>query len=241
MGVDRQGTGSTGAVASAAAGRAMGEPISPELVLVDPELAHRARAALAQHDATLHRADSVPQHRARTELQQADQQDVGPPHAEVTPIRPLRPPRNRCVVPSLLSGLLGALIVALAISFKSTPGYYMPPVPSTDSGAATQPPATVAPATTSESAPNKPFRVSWKPERDAVGYEVALGRGSRTLYRAYSLQTSLEIPARWSFRGREYALDPGVYTWLVWPVGAAGKRDASPSTRRTLIVPGTGP
>jgi len=241
MGVDRQGTGSTGAVASAAAGRAMGEPISPELVLVDPELAHRARAALGQHDATLHRADSAPEHRARAAPPQDERQDVGPLHTEVTPIRPLRPPRNRCVVPSLLSGLLGALIVALAISFKSTPGYYMPPVPSTDSDAATQPPATVAPATTSESAPSKRARVSWKPERDAVGYEVALVRGSRTLYRAYSLQTSLELPARWSFRGREYALDPGVYRWLVWPVRAGGARDASPTVRRTLVIPGARP
>jgi len=235
----RQGAGSTEGADSAVGSMAAGEPISPELVLVDPELAGRAREALGQRELPRHSAEPPAEPTATAAPPPpARQHDTGKREVEATP---LRPPRNRCVVPSLLSGLLGALIVALAISFKSTPGYYMPPVPSTDSDAATQPPATVAPATTSESAPSKRARVSWKPERDAVGYEVALVRGSRTLYRAYSLQTSLELPARWSFRGREYALDPGVYRWLVWPVRAGGARDASPTVRRTLVIPGARP
>jgi len=215
------------------------EPLSPELVLVDPELARRARASLGRRELPRYRpeppaeppATAAPPPPAKQD--DADSQDVE--------AAPFRPPRNRCVVPSLLSGLLGALIVALAISFKSTPGYYMPPVPSTDSGAATEPPEVTAPTTTGESAPSRGFRVSWKPERDAVGYEVTLSRGSRTLYRAYSLQTSMELPVRWSFRGRAYALDPGVYKWLVWPVRAAGARDAAPSVRKTLVVPGIRP
>ncbi|MCJ7712084.1 MAG: hypothetical protein MUQ32_14780 [Chloroflexi bacterium] len=145
------------------------------------------------------------------------------------------------MVPSLLSGLLGALLVALAVSLKGPPGYYLPPVTPTDSGAATQPPGLTSEATTGESAPTRGARVSWKPEPDAVGYEVALIRGSRTVYRAYSLRNSLELPARWKFAGRVYQLDPGVYRWHVWPVRAAGARDASPSLRRTLVVPGARP
>jgi len=233
-----QGAGSIGAADSTVGTMAADEQISPELALVDPELARRARASLGHHELPWHRAGLPAESPVTAAPPPAERHDTGQPQAEAAPFRPRR---NRCIVPSLLSGLLGALIVALAISFKSTPGYYMPPVPSTDSGAATQPPAVTAPTTTGAAAPSGGIRVSWKPERDAVGYEVALVRDSRTLYRAYSLQTSLEIPARWSFRGREYVLASGVYKWLVWPVGAAGKRDASPSTRRTIIVPGVRP
>ena len=234
----RQGTGSIGAADSTVGVVATEELISPELALVDPELARRARASLGHHELPWHRAGLPAESRVTAAAVPAEQHDAGQRHAEPDPFRPRR---NRCLVPSLLSGLLGALIVALAISFKSTPGYYMPPVPSTDSGATIQPPAVTTPTTTGATAPSGGIRISWKPAREAVGYEVALSRGSRTLYRAYSLQTSLEIPARWSFRGREYVLAPGVYKWLVWPVRAAGARDASPSTRRTLIVPGVRP
>jgi hypothetical protein len=218
---------------------AAGEPISPELVLVDPELAGRAREALGRRQPSRPGADAPVESCGTATPLPTRRDDAGRRHAEAAP---LRPPRNRCVVPSLLSGLLGALIVALAISFKSTPGYYMPPLPSTEPSAATQPPETTDPTTTTGApAPRRPFRVSWKPERDAVGYEVALVRGSSTLYRAYSLQTSLELPARWSFRGREHVLAPGVYKWFVWPVRAGGARDASPTVRRTLVIPGARP
>jgi len=237
--VHGQGAGSTGTANSAVTETTADEPISPELALVDPELARWARASLGQHELPWHRVGPAAEPSTTAASRPVEQRHTSTRDTEAAPFRP---PRNRCIVPSLLSGLLGALIVALAISFKSTPGYYLPPVPSTDSGAATQPPDAKAPKTTTgASAPSKAVRVNWTPERGAVGYEVALVRGSRTLYRAYSLQASLELPARWSFGGRDYALDPGVYKWLVWPVRAAGSRDASPSVRRTLIVPGTHP
>ena len=221
----RQGAGSIGTADSAVGVMAADEPLSPELALVDPELGRRARASLEHHDLPWHRPGLPAESLATAAPPPAGQHDTEQRHAEPDPFRPRR---NRCLVPSLLSGLLGALVVALAISFKSTPGYYMPPVPSTDSGAATPPPAATAPTTTTgPSAPSGGIRVGWKPERDAVGYEVALVRGSRTLYRAYSLQTSLEIPARWSFLGREYALDPGVSPPIVIsaPGSAGGAED----------------
>lgn len=207
------------------------EPVSPELALVDPELRDRARAVLplpVERPAAVRVAVVPP----------------APPAPAAAP-RDAAPPRERsCVVPSLLAGLAGALVVALAATFSGPPDYRLPAVPS-GGGAPLEPslpggtdataPAPAPPTGPAASVPaRRPAPLSWQAVPGAAAYEVVVRRGSRIVLVARTGEPRLVLPARWRFDGRELALEPGVYRWSAWATNAG--EPGRPAGAGTLVV-----
>jgi hypothetical protein len=216
------------------------EPISPELVLVDPELAAGARAALPDR-----------------------------PWPAPVPIEPARRPgRGRRFPVGAIVGQLGfAAAFLLAISVLSVlpradrPTFAAPPTPRTSQPAAPQrmqpptvrekPPATrkkpavkkvepkQAPVTRPKrkpaapprnrprrSTPTKPRKqpkftpartFSWPPQARAASYQVTFLRNGKAFYRTRTRAPRVELPPRVRFTA-------GGYRWIVRPViaGALG-------------------
>jgi hypothetical protein len=56
----------------------------------------------------------------------------------------------------------------------------------------------------------------WTPVRGASFYNVQLFKGARLLS-TWPLHASLQLSNGWRYRGAQYRLVPGRYTWYVWP------------------------
>lgn len=57
----------------------------------------------------------------------------------------------------------------------------------------------------------------WRAARKASFYNVQLFRRGHKVLTVWPSRPRFRLHARWTFRGREYRLRPGGYTWLVWP------------------------
>jgi hypothetical protein len=67
----------------------------------------------------------------------------------------------------------------------------------------------------------KPPLLAWAPVSRADYYNVqlwALGAGApRKVLSIWPTSPRLQLPSRWAFGGKSYALAPGRYRWYVWP------------------------
>lgn len=67
----------------------------------------------------------------------------------------------------------------------------------------------------------QPPLLSWAPVSRADYYNVqlwAIGAGApRKVLSIWPKSTRLQLPSRWTFGGKTYALAPGRYRWYVWP------------------------
>jgi hypothetical protein len=72
-----------------------------------------------------------------------------------------------------------------------------------------------------EPAPNvtvtEPPLFRWAPVRGASYFNLQLFRGRTKLLSAWPRLARLRLPARWRYDERLRQLEPGVYTWYVWP------------------------
>jgi hypothetical protein len=69
-----------------------------------------------------------------------------------------------------------------------------------------------------------PPRLTWKRVSLASYYNVQLYRGRQKVLSKWPQTASLQVGARWHYRGRAYTLLPGHYRWYVWPgFGAKGE------------------
>lgn len=209
------------------------EQISSELVLVDQELAQRARAKLPDPPWLLP---------VLAELRDR------PPPEPARPRRPRRRPRVASVI-AAVAALVAVAVLGLAFvplsrgpSFATTPvRQAAPTVPlrpptgrqskpetkpkTTQTRAATTTRQSKRPATKPRTKPKarvpKPApvarpltltpaqrMVAWSPSRAAAYYQIYLQRGGRTLYQAQTLRTSTTLPARLTLR-------PGLYSVVV--------------------------
>jgi hypothetical protein len=218
------------------------EPLTPELALVDPELARVARGQLPAPGGT---QLSMP-----TSTSAAPE---APPRFEVTgterepPPPPRRARRGRRVV-------LGAalLLVAMATIYAFTPASTVreelsrrdaktTPSGPTDhqstakaranrtrrsaglSGAKvsrhpTSP--TGAKTTSAKSTPSSTSQARifiWPAVLHASFYKVEFLRSGKRVFEALTSRPRLELPARWVYRGRSFRLLAGVYSWRVSP------------------------
>jgi hypothetical protein len=57
----------------------------------------------------------------------------------------------------------------------------------------------------------------WAPMRGASYFNLQLFRGRTKLLSAWPRLARLKLPFRWRFDDRLWQLEPGVYTWYVWP------------------------
>jgi hypothetical protein len=201
------------------------EHVSPELALVDPELASALRAGLAR--ARRPSSPVVPGARIRVP----------------SPSAPSRPAWRAVAVAS-------AIVVAVFVLADLRVGGN----DEAASGGETTQVATVPPSTgrkPGRTAPKqapprsaKPTRVAptsrrfaWAPVAGASGYEVAFFRGQSRVFSGRSSRAALTLPARWRIAGRRESLKPGRYRWYVWPI-VAGKRSSTAVVRAALEVQG---
>jgi hypothetical protein len=188
-------------------------PLSPELALVDPELAAAARAALADRPWETF----VPLPAKIFDL------EVGRSHARV----PARSPFRSRRLTSIAAALLAASGVALLTA--ATP----------DGGADVRRPvaSSALPAPSPRSQPVAQT-FSWVPAANASAYEFQLFRGAKRVFRARVEQPRLELPLRWRESNRAHTLEPGNYVWYVWSVSGRTKERATAASVRARLVVG---
>ena len=231
-------------------------PISPELVLVDPELAAAARAllpeiprALAVRSTVATADNAVAVGRRRSGLE---------PITEELPARARAPRSLRWVATAGGVGVAGLLVWAVQHDRGPTASLSEPVVKPPTRTAATPSPTTAARTETASAeprpTPTQPSRTSsqpsapspatapqgqtfvWVAAPDAAAYEFQLFRGSERIYRARVEQPRLELPGRWRQAGRSDELTPGSYRWYVWPVSSRTNRPADAATVQARLV-----
>ena len=190
------------------------DPVSPELALVDPELAAEARALLPD-------GPGIRIARPRGTI-------------ELIPFSvPAIPARRRVTTVAIALILLGAALVAgigsgVALSVldrepaaQSSAPVAAPTASPTQAAPVPQPPT--APPT--RSGPNvvEPPRFVWPAEPGVERYRVALYRGGQKVFERDVRATALELPRTWTHEGRLYGLTRGTYRWVVWPLFGSGE------------------
>ena len=187
--------------------------LSPELALVDPELAAAARAALA--DRPWETFVSLPAEIVDLDAGRGDARVVARPA-----------PWSRRLT-SIAAALLAASGVALLTA--ATPGGGIDlrrPVASS-----------VLPAPSPRSQPVAQT-FSWVPVPNAGAYEFQLFRGAERVFRARVEQPRLALPQRWRERNRAHTLQPGNYVWYVWSVSRQTKQQVNAAIVRARLVVG---
>jgi hypothetical protein len=232
------------------------DPISPELVLIDPELGQRARELLPAYRPSPTR----PAERAAdTTVQQgAEPVDEGglltavsvaaPPPKPLPTLEPLQPRgtagRRRRWVSALSSVVVLGALAALGwtLAFRG-------PDSKRDARVEAERPVTrsvsvsTTPAGEGAKEPRaptgpRPMTFGWVPVRNTSVYLVAFFQGPRKIFEARTVQTRVTVPAHWTYGGHRQSLAPGRYHWTVRPgLGApASGRFGQPVVRATLVV-----
>jgi hypothetical protein len=228
------------------------DPISPELALVDPELARAARALLPGHPpAAAISSPPAPRVRPAPVSPETDTFEEPAP-------RPARRRRRRAAQVGLAGLVLAGGALAgwlLADRTESQTGEAVTPTtrPATTSPPTSEPTGrtattaarqTASTPATSASAPTRktPAAVpagrtfAWAPFRGASEYEFQLFRGGNRVFRARVAAPRLELPGRWRRAGRIERLEPGTYRWYVWPVSSRTGRQATVALVQAQLV-----
>ena len=229
------------------------DPISPELVLIDPKLRQHARELLPAHGSwspqpTGSAADPTVEQPAAIEVRAPlAAVSTAAPAPEAWPAEPA-PARGRAgwrrwVFAVSLVVVLGALAgLGWTLAFRGQDaerdaqvdvGAAAPssvPAPTTPAADETKdPPAPAGP---------RPMTFGWIPIRNARVYLVEFFKGPQKIFEAQTGRTRLTVPAHWSYEGRRHSLAPGRYRWTVRPgLGAPPiGRFGQPVVRASLVV-----
>lgn len=192
--------------------------VTPELALIDPELAAAARALLPEPGAfcpawSAERAREAPEPVVEARL-------AVPPGAASRSGRV----RRRAVLAAVgaLSGVAAA--VALTVTLAASPG--------SNTGAVATGVTAVVPlgAAAREKAEGRTY--SWPSVPGARAYRVVIRRDRQPVYEATTTRSTLELPASLGF-------SPGRYTWSATPLrgGSSPESDARPVVEGTFVIP----
>jgi len=244
------------------------EPFSPELALVDPELAATARALLPDAPwlvAAPRPAPAAPAPAAdQVVFLESLREALEPVAAADEP-----PSRRRALLRRLAPvGLAAVAVVGVGVvatlvrddqgpqSTQTLVAKAPPVLPSVDTAAATAPAESTVPTETiapPQAAPTAPPAAEsaprdtplsgqtfvWAAAADATAYEFQLFRDSERIYRQRVEEPRLDLPARWRLRGDPYVLAPGSYRWYVWPISGPGTGpDTVAIVQARLVVEG---
>jgi hypothetical protein len=240
--------------------------LTPELALVDLELAAEARSSLPRSDDTLARiellvrASRIAGSRAVLSAPSAPARQVpaSPPAR-----RRLRAGRRTAVLAggTVAAALVAALLIGVRVDLHGSPAgadtasIGLPPATRTETTPArthtetaparpTRPtartdtaPAHAAPPRRAPAAPSGVARrFVWAPVASASGYRVQFFRGSTLVFSTQTPRAEVTIPRSWTIQGRRERLRPGDYQWYVWPVHG-GLRDSTAVVQARLTVP----
>lgn len=235
--------------------------VSPELVLVDPELAMQVLARLPEPIDTLAFLEARVQasliSSSARRLLEAHEPFARSESRSLHAGRPVSRYRQRrpAVVAGCVAGglLVAALMLGVRVDMRGNPAgadttdvvetlslvvpAHSPPisVPSRPRRGEKPKPS----GSRGESPPRTgrvPRRFAWAPTPGASAYHVELFRGSSKVYEADAKRPAITIPARWVFDRRRQSLEPGDYRWYVWPV-VAGRRVARGIVQARLAIP----
>ena len=206
--------------------------VSPELALVDADLAHELRARLTD-PAPPSRSPVVETVPAQAALAGRLREELEPEPRQPTPESGRRY-RNLGVLGFVA---LGALLTVL-VRNEARPSA-LDRIASVAADPSAQAQATEQrvrnEAVAAGSTPARQTFV-WAPERSAAAYEFQLFRGDHRIYRARVADPRLVVPGRWRQGGRTYAMTAASYRWYVWPISARTGTRASIATVQAALV-----
>jgi len=232
----------------------MDSALSPELVLVDPALAERARASLLTPEDTLERMDRILRTQRTASLtKQIDA--LGSADSGLVALRNASGQRRfrawagSMIAAALVAVLLAGLLAGVQVDLRGIPAGAKPvtvaELPASRLGTTARParPAPVDATPTEKSRSplgpahaSLPRRFVWAPVERASGYRVELFGGSSLVFSARTTRAEVSIPTRWTFAGQRRTLEPGEYHWYVWPV-VSGRRASEAIVQAKLVVP----
>lgn len=220
------------------------ELVSPELALVDPVLASRARIALPEPpDSLVHvRSGWI----AVASRGPAEAPAI-PPAADWAPA----PEAGRHGLRSLGAIAVVAVVsIAVLLLLDARVEVGRPPA-SPERRAVSQGPASgpdrlsdqsgpqpaiaSSPKTAQRGSMQVPRRFAWAPDDRATGYHVEFFRGSVRIFVRDVTRPEITLPSGWTFRGSRSSLESGEYRWYVWPL-VSGQRLPSAIVQAKLVV-----
>jgi hypothetical protein len=202
------------------------DELTPELALVDPELAARARERLNNGD-VLQRAAPDPVVESAPVVEQIPSAEASrrpapepfrwrPDPSELEEATPRRRVRRFGRALLVAVAILGVIAVALV-----APSLFLEDQAATLTAESPQSAAT-ATATDDATGPEAPAAggprsFGWVPVAGARHYHVAFYRGKEKIYEAWPRGPRLVLQPQWTFKGRRFSLSPGQYRWVVRP------------------------
>ena len=220
------------------------EFVSPELVLVDPELAASARARLPDRDlpSPSPRLVSTEGGNENADLLRALSDAALTSLDEHVETDARRNRSWRLLVSVAAVTVVGLLLFDVRVLVGKTPASAKRPELERTSITPRISPPGQTPETGRQEKRSRgslgqpaPRRFAWAPTPGAVGYHMELFSGTVRVFSAGTARPELTIPARWKHRGNDRSLRPGEYRWYVWPV-ISGRRASQAIVQAELVV-----